>query len=64
MPGALSGMLQWWVALCCLNVATAWAEGRLVRIAAVEYSPYIGSALPHDGYAHEVLVEAFRRTGH
>lgn len=64
MPKALSGVLRPWVVLCCLSAATAWAEGRLVRIAAVEYSPYIGRALPNDGYAHEVLVEAFRRTGH
>jgi len=47
-----------------LACTTAWAAGKIVHIAAVEYSPYIGSALSHDGYAHEVLVEAFRRGGY
>ncbi|WP_230969070.1 extracellular solute-binding protein [Nitrogeniibacter aestuarii] len=48
-----------------LNTAgSAWATEKVVRIAAVEYSPYIGSALRRDGYAHEVVVEAFRLGGY
>ena len=59
-----------WVIRCLTMVVavslggTAWATEKVVRIAAVEYSPYIGSALRRDGYAHELVVEAFRLGGY
>ena len=48
-----------------LPLATVLASGaNSVLISTYEREPYIGEKLPKKGYVHEVVVEAFRRSGY
>lgn len=44
--------------------APARAEKKIVRLASLDWEPYIGSTLPGNGYVAEVVREAFRRSGY
>lgn len=56
---SLSALLLLWA----LVLATpAWADS--VRLATLDWEPYIGQALPGNGFVAEVVREAFKRQGH
>jgi len=40
------------------------AGPKTVTLATLEWPPYIGTSLPHDGYVAEIVVEAFKRSGY
>lgn len=46
-----------------LYSAPSYAQ-RVVRLAAGEHMPYIGAGLPNQGYAAEVVQQAFKREGY
>lgn len=56
----LSGVL----ALTCLCLAWPAALARKLTLAATEYPPYYGEALPRGGPVTEITVAALRKAGH
>ena len=55
---ALFGLLE------LLTAGPLRAEAPIVTLAASERAPYIGSALPENGYVSELATEAFKRRGY
>ena len=61
--------LSFWTAMCLsvwLTFCTAagWAAEREVTLAATEWPPYVAHDLKSDGYAAEIVIEAFKRAGY
>ena len=44
--------------------SSSWAEQRKLNIAATEYPPYYGKDLENNGFMSEIIVTAFKRSGH
>lgn len=42
----------------------AWSAKKSVRLATLAWEPYVGPDLPDNGYAAEVVAEAFKRSGY
>lgn len=49
---------------CALCVPAAMAEDKVVRIATLDWEPYIGQKLDGNGFVAEIIREAFKRSGY
>lgn len=47
-----------------LTVASAGANPKTVKLATLAWEPYVGPDLTNNGYASEIVVEAFKRSGY
>lgn len=57
------------IAVCMMTgmmtaVPSAWSAGKSVKLATLAWEPYVGPDLPGNGYAAEVVIEAFKRSGY
>lgn len=50
------------ILFCLLFVQVAIA-GQVVTLASLEWEPYIGPNMDNNGYVHEIVSEAFKRSG-
>jgi ABC-type amino acid transport substrate-binding protein len=49
--------------LFCLMIAQVAYSGQTVTLATLEWEPYIGPNMDNNGYVHEIVAEAYKRSG-
>lgn len=61
-------MIRFYIMFAIFTLAPgdfSWATGgKTITLAAFEQEPYIGTRLSNKGYVHELVVEAYRRSGY
>lgn len=50
--------------LCVALGSSLFAEEKVLKVATLDWEPYIGQNMPNNGYVAELMKEAFRRVGY